>query len=399
MAVFEYKAVHRKRTIQDSLTAANLEDAKTVLKSKGYKIVWLKEKSGVAKGKGGKKVPVLEKANFCRYLSTMIESGLPLTEAVDVYAQDTSNKAFKSILDDVLAGLEKGQALSTGFSRHPRVFDSLFIALIRAGEASGTLAKSFEYLSKQLFADYDLRRKVKGAMMYPAVVITVMAFILMLLIFFVLPKIAPIFLQMGLELPLVTKVILKVGIWMSGHTLLAIIGGISFMVGLFIALRWDKSRVALLKLVTLVPQIRRLVDQLDMARFSRIFSTLMASGVAVNEIVSLVFSSLSQDKYRRLSGVFEEEVKKGSQISAILRREKVFPRIVVRMVATGEKAGTMDKMLLYLADFYEGEVENQLHDLTNLLEPVLMLVVGVGVGILVLSVIAPIYSLVGSLSM
>jgi type IV pilus assembly protein PilC len=400
MSLFEYKAVYRKQTIEDSLTAANLEDAKLLLKNKGYKIVWLrKAKGGKKSGKVKGRVPVLEKANYCRYMATMMEAGLPITEAVEVYAEDTGNKTLKAVLTDVLGSIEKGQSLTVALARHEKVFDPLFIALIKAGEASGTLSDSFEYLAKQLFADYDLRRKVKGAMMYPAIVVTLMSFIMGLVVFFVIPKIAPIFLQMGLDLPWFTRAIFQGGLWVSDNKifLIGLLAGLG--VGVLTGAKTETGKKWLLKIIGLAPQVRKLLDQLDMARFARVLATLMASGVPVNQATGIVFGSMSQFKFKSLAGKFEGEIKKGNQISAVMRKEKIFPKMVVRMVATGEKAGTMDKMLAYLADFYEAEVENQLHDLTNLLEPILMLCVGIGVGILVLSVIAPIYSLVGSLSM
>jgi type IV pilus assembly protein PilC len=234
--------------------------------------------------------------------------------------------------------------------------------------------------------------------MYPLIIIFAMGGVGLILIFFVLPKIAPIFLQMNLTLPLFSRLILKGGLFISQHAFLVMSLFFFFIASLGFALTKKAGRQATLKILSLLPAIKKLLDELDLARFCRTLSTLLSSGVPISDSLFIVMESLSQVKYQKLATNFQKEIQKGRSLSEIMREEnKLFPNMVIRMIATGEKTGSVDTMLAELADHYEKEIDSALSNFTSILEPVLLLLVGIGVGVMVLAVIAPIYSLVGGI--
>jgi len=401
MPAYTYQAINRdKQSVADTIIATTIEDAKRSLASQGYKVESIKP----VKPKNGLKInlhqgiPLLERATLFRYLATMVNAGLPLTDSIEVYSQDSQIPKLKDILNQTQQKLQQGKPLSHALSLYPDSFDKTTIAIIEAGEISGTLTKSLDYLSRQLYSEYKLKQKVKSAMMYPVIIVSAMSGVGMILIFFVLPKIAPIFLQMNVDLPTFSRVVLTGGLFISKNSVTVF--SIIFMIlaGLGIGLAQKKGRQLAIKIISLLPAIQTLLDQLDVARFCRTLSTLLSSGVSINEALFIVVGSLSQVKFNKLAPLFKEEVQKGKPLSDVMRaQKKIFPNMVTRMVATGERTGTVDSMLSELADHYEQEIDTTLNNFTSVLEPVLLLLVGVGVGAMVLAVIAPIYSLIGGI--
>ena len=401
MPLYQYTAIDsQKQAVSDSLMAADINEAKQLLTTQGLKIKSIKQTKStnsfdllIRKG-----TPVLEKATLFRYLATMVNAGLSLPESIEVYAQDTQFPRLKKILYHTQQLLQQGKNLSEAFSHYPDNFDKTTISIIKAGEVSGTLTKSLDYLSKQLYSEYKLKQKVKGAMMYPLIIVSAMSGVGLILVFFVLPKIAPIFLQMNLTLPTFSRIILTGGLFISQHAtiVLTLLASIVLTVG--IGLTRPMGKHIAITIVSIIPAIRNLLDQLDLARFSRTLSTLLASGVPIADALFIVVGSLSQQKYSRLATQFQNEVQKGRPLSEIMRlHKKLFPNMIVRMTSTGEKTGSVDSMLEELANHYENEIDSTLNNFTSILEPVLLLLVGIGVGFMVLAVIAPIYSLVGGI--
>ncbi len=401
MPVYSYKATDRdKQTVEDTIVATNIEDAKRLLGGQGYHVesitqVREKKKLGISFRKG---VPLLEKATLFRYLATMVNAGLPLPEAIEVYGQDSQIPKLRTILHDTQQQLQEGKPLSTALTKYSDSFDKTMISIIQAGELSGTLTKSLDYLARQLYSEYKLKQKVKSAMMYPIIIVSAMGGVGLILVFFVLPKIAPIFLQMDVSLPTFSRVVLEGGLFISQNSILVFSALFACLGLLIVGMTQRQGRQIALKIVSLLPAIQKLIDELDLARFCRTLSTLLSSGVSINEALYIVVSSLSQPKFNTLATIFRDEVQKGKALSDVMRvHKKIFPHMVMRMVATGERTGSVDSMLSELADHYEQEVDSTLNNFTAVLEPILLLLVGVGVGAMVLAVIAPIYSLVGGI--
>ncbi len=401
MPEFEYKARDPEgKIVTDIITDSNSEEAAHNLQSQHLQVITLRAKSSASTNlrqfRG--KVSVIEKANFCRYLSTMINAGLPLTEAINAIARDTKKGTLKHILIDIEYRLQQGESIADTLSRYPHVFDPIFITIVRAGERSGTLQKSFQYLEDQLISSHNLSQNVKGALIYPAVIVSTMFGVGVILIVFVVPQIAKVFLSSKLPIPRLTTMILEIGLAINQHLIL--VGGVilALIITTFGIIQTNKGKQMLMHILAQLPIVNKLFSQLDLARFSRTLSTLMQTGVPITEALSVATMTFSQPKFLPLGVALQAEIKKGESISSILRNhDKVIPEMMISMVSTGEKTGTTDKILHELALFYEKELGNEIKNFTAILEPVIMLLIGICVGGMVLSIIAPIYSLVSTL--
>ncbi len=321
-----------------------------------------------------------------------------MAEAVEIISRESPNKKMHRILVDLQYSIQRGKKISSVLARYPEVFDEVFLTLTQAGEESGTLEQSFDYLAQQLMNSYELNQKVKGAMMYPAVIITAMIGVGVMMITFVLPRISKVFLRLNIKLPVVTRALLSTSTFLGDHSFLVILTMIFLGIGLFFLLRLSKTRALILQALGKIPIFARLFDQLDLARFSRTLSTLLKSGVPILESIKVSVQLLTQKKFTQMGKIFEEDIQKGKSLSESLERgKKSFPALMIQSIRAGEKSGSLEIVLTELADFYEQEVEHTLKGLTAVIEPVLMLVIGVAVGAMVISIIAPIYSVIGNL--
>lgn len=395
MANFSYKAVDASRRISTGqLSAKTRDEAAEILAKNGLSPLVIKEITSQMTIKGS--VPAIEKITFCRYLSVMLSTGLSLSEGIDVLRKETKDPLMERILSDMSYNLEQGQQLSAIFERYPGVFEPYFLTLTRAGEVSGKLADVFRYLETELRAEYGLAAKVKGALIYPAIVFIAMLAIGIMMFFFILPQIGKVFLSMKLPLPAPTQFMFTASIALSKQFIPIMISAVVLAGIGALLFRRREVRDVLFMLIRPIPIIRNLIQKIDLARFCRIFSTLIRSAVPITEALEISLLTLSWYQFRALAKIMPEEVKKGRSLSSIVREDKVFPSLVVQMIAAGEKTGTLDATLSDLAGFYEQEVEEEVKSLTQIIEPVLMLIVGIGVGVMILSIIAPIYSVVGN---
>jgi len=399
MGIYLYKAsTSTGQIIEDTINATDSRAAQQELINQGLKVVWIKKGKKKSPSKAGGRVPLIEKANLCRYLATMLSAGLSLPEAIDVFAHDTSNKKLKDILSTAYSQLQQGKNLSTALEQYPKVFDPIIISLIRAGELSGTLTQSLEYLAKFLYDEYKLKQKVKSALMYPVIILLAMGGVGFILLFFVMPKMAPIFLSLKVSLPFYTQIILRFGMFVNQYALFVIPASFILSILFLFALMTPPGRKLVLFTVSLIPAIKRLLNYLDLSRFCRILGTLLSSGVPINQAMQIVTDSLSQAKYKKAVSPFHLELQKGVSLAELMRgHPKLFPQITVRMIAAGEKTGSIETMLTDSASYYDNEIEDILNNFANIIEPILLLLVGLGVGVMVVSVIGPIYSLVGGL--
>ena len=400
MSVFIYKAENKHGIIiQDAIEAPSRKEAATILRDQGLQVLTVREiQRSQTFRERLQSVPALEKAIFCRYLSTMMKAGLPLSEAVDIIAKETANRKMRRILQDLQYSIQRGQKLSSVFARYPEVFDPVFLTLTRAGEESGTLEQSFEYLATQLMKGYELSQKVKGALLYPAVILSAMMGVGILMITFVLPRMSSVFLRLNIKLPLTTKILLSVSSFLGKNYPWVIAASLITVALLIFLVRMPKTRAFLMRIVSKMPVLGKLFDQLDLARFTRTLSTLLKSGVPILDSIKVSVETLTQRKYSKLGRTFEDEVKKGRSLSdAVATGEGIFPALMTQSIRAGEKSGSLEVVLTELADFYEQEVEHALKNFTAILEPVLMLAIGVAVGVMVISIIGPIYSVIGNL--
>ncbi|OGG04943.1 hypothetical protein A2Z33_06640 [Candidatus Gottesmanbacteria bacterium RBG_16_52_11] len=395
MATFSYKAIGPdKKVFTGEISAGDREEAAKFITKNGASLILVREvrHRGLIKGA----VPAIEKITFCRYLSVMLSTGLSLSEGIEVLRTETKNPLMAKVLGDMSYNLEQGVELSRIFERYPDVFEPYFLTLTHAGEVSGKLADVFTYLETELRAEYNLSTKVKGALIYPAIVFAAMIGIGVLMFFFVLPQIGRVFLSLKMPLPAFTRYLFTFSITLQRQFVPIILLSVLAAVGGFFALRSKRVRTVFVHAARPVPLIRNLVKKIDMARFCRIFSTLIKSAVPITEALELSLNLLTWPQYRQLALSFPDEMKKGKTLSGLFKESKSFPPLLVQMMAAGERTGTIDTTLADLAGFYEQEVEEEVKSLTQIIEPVLMLFVGIAVGGMILSIIAPIYSVVGN---
>jgi type IV pilus assembly protein PilC len=343
-------------------------------------------------------VNLTTKALFARHIAVMLAAGMPITEALLVTI-DAARGKMKRVLEKVYTAVDAGRTLSSALADHQAVFSGLFIHATRAGEASGTLEENLENVADQLEKEKELVDKVRGAMLYPVVVLTAAFFLGLALAFFILPKITPLFAGLDIELPFTTRGL----IWMSG--LIEQHGGIIFILiiaaaALFLwTIRQRWSYIVTHKILLLTPIIRNITRGSNLARFCRTFGTLLKSGLNIDEALSITAETMGNMYYQRSLGHAAEQVGKGGKLSAYLSRdESLFPVMVTRMVKVGEESGALDETLLHLAEFYETEVDTATKSLSTVIEPILLLFIGIVVAFLALSIITPIYNITGSVS-
>jgi len=395
MPTFIYKALDSgKQVTTGTFSAHDKKEVAAVLSKKGLSPLTISLVAEKTQIKGT--VPTIDKVTFCRYLAAMLNSGLALSDGIEVMLEESKNVLMRKILSDMSYSLEQGQQLSSVFERYPSVFEPYFLTLIRAGEVSGKLGEVFKYLEAQLRSEYALSSKVKGALLYPGIVFTAMIGIGFLMFFFVLPQIGKVFLNLKLPLPAFTKALFTVSLVLSSQIVPIIVLCILGTVGLFFALKNRAIRNILSMIIRPLPLISNFIKRVDLARFNRIFSTLLISAVPITEALEISLNSLSWYEYKKISSALPEQIRKGKSLASAMKENRVFPSLMIQMVAAGEKSGTLDSSLSDLATFYEQEVEEELKNLTQILEPILMLLVGISVGVMILAIIAPIYSVVGS---
>jgi len=344
------------------------------------------------------KVSLAEKMIFTRNLSVMIGAGLPLSRALGVLVKQAKDKRFKKTLSSVVENLTHGKSLSDSMLGYPKIFSNLYVAMIKAGEKSGKLHESLRLLAFQMEKDAVLRRKVKGAMVYPSIIVIAMIGIGILMLIYVVPTLVSTFQELGVELPMSTKAI----IWLSDSLItnsILILGVVLFFIVTFSFLsRKKKVKDLFSKVLLKIPVIAPLVQKINSARASRTLSSLLGSGVDILDALNTTTDVLQNVSYKKVLQDAKKEIQGGENISvAFQKSEGIFPSLVGEMIAVGEETGKLPDMLLRVAVFYEEEVSEATKNVATIIEPVLMIVVGSAVGFFAISMIKPMYSMMGGI--
>lgn len=399
MPLYSYKVKTEKgKVVEDVAQAGSRKDAANMLKSEGYQVLTIKavDTKMSTLFEGG--ISVADKAAFCRFMATMLKAGLPLPEAVEIIQEETNNKKLKKVLYDVSFSLRKGSSLHAVLSKYERDFGPVFLTILKAGEESGSLEKSFGYLSRQLLTTHELTQKIKGSMMYPMVIVAAMIVNAVLMFTFVLPKLSQVFLQLNADLPRATEILLNIGNFLGENVVLTLVSfGVLVVIAAVIFIN-RKTRDVLMSLFIKLPVVKKVVSQIDASRFARTLSTLLKSGVPITVALDVSSDVVRQGNVRQVAKGFSKGVSKGRSLSEILEKDKKsFPPVMIQTIKAGEKTGSLEIVLEEMASFYESEVDYSLKRATSLLEPILLLVIGLAVGVMAVLMITPIYSVVGSL--
>jgi len=341
------------------------------------------------------RVKLPQKIFFTENLRVMIKAGLSLTEALRTLALQTDQKGFRTVIEELKADVEKGQSLAQALGKHQRLFEPIFINMIAAGEVSGTLEKTLEQLTTQMRKDYDLISKVKGAMTYPLVVLSATVLIGIGMMIFVVPQILSIFDEMGSEdLPLPTKILIAVTDFFKHDWPFALVGIIGLVFGFLWFIKQPFGKRIWHRILLGMPIIGPIIKKINLARFTRTLSALLRTDIAIVQALTITADIVRNVYYHDACLAMAEAIKKGETISQVLERSpKLFPPLVVQMVAVGERAGTIDEMLEEIADFYEKQVDQIMGNLSSIIEPLLIIFLGAAVGGIALAIITPIYAL------
>jgi len=334
-----------------------------------------------------------------RNLSSMLRAGLPLSRALSVLERQSKNPRMKSIMKEVRENISKGNQFNAALAEYPKTFSKLYVAMVRAGEESGGLAPALETISLQLQRSSSLKKKIKGAMMYPAIVISVMTIIGILMMIYVMPTITGTFVKMGVALPLSTRILIGMSDFMTNHGVLALLGFAS-IVGFIIWFGHTTfGRRFFHRGLLYLPVIGNLAKQTNSAYTGRTLSSLLAAGVDVIGAIQITKDVIQNVHYKDILEEAAQKVEKGSPLSeTFIAHENLYPILVGEMISVGEETGQISAMLTEIATFYETEVEQKTKDLSTIIEPVLMVVIGATVGFFALAMIAPIYSIGDTIS-
>ena len=344
------------------------------------------------------RIKLQDKIIFARNLSAMINAGLSLSRALGVLERQSTNLKFKKVLQSLTYNISKGKSLSDGMKEFPKVFPPLFVSMVGAGEESGNLADSLLIVGNQLEKTYLLKKKIKGAMIYPAIVISAMIIIAILMFIFVVPTLSETFKSMNVELPTRTAIIIGISEFLANHGILALLIAVIVVTVLVILFRTPKGkRYGELTLLHL-PIFSKLVKESNSARTARTLSSLLSAGVDVVEAISITKSVVQNSFYKDVLTAAGENVQKGIALSAIfMENSNLYPVLVGEMIEVGEETGKLSDMLLRVAEFYENEVDTATRDLSTIIEPILMVVIGAGVGFFAVSMITPMYSIMSGI--
>ncbi len=344
------------------------------------------------------RVSLSEKIMFTNNLSGMLSAGLSLTRALTVLEKQTTNNYFKEILRSLIDDINKGGTLSTGMKRFPRVFSAVFVSMVHAGEESGGLPKTLSEIGVTLKKTYDLNRKIKGALIYPSVIIGVIIIIGVLMMIYVVPTLTATFKDVGMELPATTKIIIFISDFLSQHILLFILAVGLIVSGVIYLSKWQATKKYFDLVVIKIPVLGTMIKEMNTARTSRTLSSLLSSGVDVSHALTITEDVLDNVHYKELIRSAIVSIEKGIPMSVSFKNNiNLYPIMVGEMIEVGEETGNLSQMLMDIATFYENEVDNKTKNLSTIIEPVLMIFIGVAVGFFAVGMMKPMYSVMDTI--
>ncbi len=395
MPIFSYNTRVRGQVKQGEVEAEDEKSAVAKLKMQNIRVTSIRKKKGKSELFGAKKQKITGRdlVVFTRQFSTMVDAGLPLVQCLDILGKQSDNKTFGDIILQVKGGIEIGGDLSESMRKHPKVFDELFTNLVEAGETGGILDVILKRLAEYIEKAEALKKRVKSAMVYPGVIVTVAVGVVAFLMIFVIPAFATMFQGAGQELPGPTQVVLTVSDFFRTKWYYLLIGGAAIFFLFKKIYSTDKGRLEVDRIALQLPVVGVLIRKVSVAKFTRTLGTLVASGVPIIEALDIC-ARTSGNKIIEIAVVRTiESIKEGESIAAPLAREDVFPPMVIQMIDVGENSGSLDSMLMKIADFYDEEVDAAVSALTSLLEPMLMVFLGIIVGFIVVAMYLPIFKL------
>lgn len=407
MPVYLYTAIDGAgEKIEGSETAENETQLAKILHEKGYLLTKAKTDDGKKKRsafsfssfQNFRGVSITDKLMFTRNLQVMVEAGIPLPRALEVLAQQTEKRRFKTVLLEVQKMVVEGKTFSEALAEYPKIFSDLFVNMVKVGEESGTLDTVIEQLMLQLEQEHEVKSKVMGALLYPAVILTAMTGIGALMLIVVVPQLAKVFDELGVELPLTTRFVVAFGVLLAEWWYImfpAFILGIGGLVRLW---KTKPGKRLVDTVILKVPVFSGIVRKANAALMTRTLSSLIASGVPIVRSLEITSHVVGNVHFQDSLAASGKEVGKGAKLSAILEKHShIYPVMITQMISVGEETGETGKILAKLAEFFEAEIANVTKNLTSIIEPLLMLVIGAAVGFFAISMIQPMYSMLSAI--
>jgi len=344
------------------------------------------------------RVSLTERLMFTRNLQVMIAAGLPLPRAFQTLSSQTKSKKFKNVLLNISEEIIKGNSFSDSLEKHSDVFSEVFRSMIKVGEEAGNLEEVLKILSQQMERESELRSKIKGALVYPAVIVSAMVGIGILMLIMVVPKIAETFEELEIDLPFTTQMVIGLGTFLAEKWFLAISIIAVFLFFLWLSLKTGKGKRVIDSVILKIPVVSPLIKKTNSAYTVRTLSSLITAGVPIVRSLNIVAGILGNSYYKKAILEASEKVKKGEKLSEALEPYKdIYPLIVVQMIKVGEETGETSNILFQLADFFEDEIGYATKNLTSIIEPVLMIIVGAAIGFFAISMVQPMYSMLGAI--
>jgi type IV pilus assembly protein PilC len=402
MPVFIWEGKNRKNeTIKGELEAAGEEAVRAHLARLKLVPVKIKKKpkdllENVSWAQPG--VTETDVILFCRQFSTMLDAGLPIIQCLDILQQQQENKRFKKILKDVKESVEGGQTFAEALKKYPRQFDDLFVNMVAAGEASGVLDTILKRLSTYLEKAAKLKKRIKGAMVYPAITFLVAIVVVGVIMVFVIPVFEQMFSDFGGQLPAPTQIVVNLSRMIRAN-ILYLLGAVALAVFALRRVRkTEKGRAAIDRYLLTVPVFGPLLRRVAVAKFSHTLGTMLTSGVSILDALDIVAKTSGNKTVETAIYRVRQGIAEGRTMSEPLAESGVFPAMVCQMIAVGESTGALDTMLIKIADFYDEEVDQAVENLTAAIEPVMMIFMGVIIGGLVVSMYLPIFKMAGAIT-
>lgn len=397
---FIYRAKDKEGILREGeIESADQHIAASTLRKKGLVVIEVKIKSegGLSfLSKFFNKVSFGDLVTTTRQLATMVGAGLNLSDSVDILEEQQINKKFKEALGEISRDIKGGLALHQALGKHDDIFPPLYINLVKSGEASGKLDTVLLKMADSLEKDRGFKARIKGAMIYPILVISMMVVVIFIMMIFVVPKLTDFFNQASLNLPLPTKILIVVSSFMASYWWLIIL---TFITAVIFIRRWVKTtngHLAMNNFILHIPLVGRITVNVTLTNFCRTFSLLIGAGIPLLDAIKIVQDVTTNAIFKKSLVVAYSGVERGLTLSSELIAMPIYPRLVGQMVRVGEETGKMDEIFSRLAEYYESESDNLVKNLTSAIEPLVLIVLGVGVAFLVLSIILPIYQLTTS---
>ncbi len=395
MATFSWTGKTREGSIQQGEIAANsTEEVMAFLRKDRIQVTSVQRKVEVAPSPMfQKKVGDKDVVVFTRQFATMIDAGLPLVQCLEITANQSENPTLARTLNGIRMDVEAGSNFADALRKHPKIFDEFYVSMVAAGESGGVLDVILDRLSRYIEKGMNLKRKIKTATVYPITIVSVAVVVISIMLIFVIPVFAKMFDDFGAGLPTLTQIVIDMSYWVQGHVLYIVAAVFLFAYGFKKYYRTVNGRKRVDKMALGVPVFGEIIRKVSVARFTRTLGTLISSGIPILEGLEIVAKASGNKTVESALMNARQSISEGKTISEPLGTSKVFPKMVVSMIAIGETTGALDTMLNKIADFYDDEVDTAVTAMTALLEPMLIIVLGIIVGTIVIAMYLPIFRL------